>query len=90
MSEHNYIEIPVGFEPKFGAPLIKYWVISAIHNVHLEIPREVRHMGMVTYVSDIKEMYFFKEGTDDNNLVPLVSALIAVQNKAEWLAKDDR
>lgn len=90
MSEHNYIEIPVGFEPKFGAPLIKYWVISAIHNVHLEIPREVRHMGMVTYVSDIKEMYFFKDGTDDNNLVPLVSALIAVQNKAEWLAKDDR
>lgn len=82
MAGHNTtatVQTPVVYERMIPHPLDKWSNISSLTLVTTQLPSVIRYVGMLVWVEDKKEFYHFKDGVNDNHLVPLTTSLEGIR-----------
>lgn len=67
------------FERTIPQPLDKWGNISSINNLTVELPLKIRYFGMLVYVEDISEYYYFKNGVENEHFTALRKDLSGVR-----------
>jgi len=63
-------DLPQIFDVRVPGPIDSRMTISSLTAITTEIPIGARYLGQTVWVNDIKQFYYFKDGTSDIDFIP--------------------